>query len=137
MHISQLMNWCWYLVIFSCFLFHFLFIKIFNYSWFTMFCQFLLYNKGTQLYIYIDIHIYIYTHSFSHIILHYVPSQVTRYSSLYYTAGHHCLPTPNAIVCIYQPQTLYSFHSLLLPLGNNKSVLHVHDFVDRSICARY
>ena len=33
-----------------------------------MFFQFLLYSKVTQL--------YKYTHSFSHIILHYIPSQV-------------------------------------------------------------
>ena len=45
--------------------------------------------------------IYIYTHTFSHIILHHVPSQVTGYSSLCYTAGSHCLSTLNATVCIY------------------------------------
>ena len=43
----------------------------FNSSWFTMFCQFLLYSKMTQPYIHI--------HSFSHIVLHHVLSQVTRY----------------------------------------------------------
>ena len=37
-----------------------LFLKNFYYSWFTMFCQFLLYNKVT--------HLYIYVHSFPHII---------------------------------------------------------------------
>ena len=41
--------------------------------------------------------IHIYTHSFSHIIPHHVPSQVTRYSSLCYTAASHCLSTPNYI----------------------------------------
>ena len=61
-----------------------------------MFCQFLLYSKVTQLYTYI--------HSFSHIILHLVSSQVIRYSSLCYTARSHCLHTPNEIVCIYYPQ---------------------------------
>ena len=35
------------------------------------------------------------------IILHHVPSQVTKYSSLCYTAESHCLFTPNVIVCIY------------------------------------
>ena len=39
-------------------------------------------------------------YSFSHVILHPVPSQVIRYSSLCYTVGSHCLSTPNAIVCI-------------------------------------
>ena len=43
-----------------------------------MFCQFLLYSKVTQLYMYI--------HSFFHIILHHVPTQVIRYSSQCYTA---------------------------------------------------
>ena len=42
-----------------------------------MFCQFLVYSKVTHLYI----------HSFSHIFLHHVPSQVAGYSSLCYTAG--------------------------------------------------
>ena len=41
-----------------------------------MFCQFLLYSKMTQL--------YIYMHSFFHIFPHYVPSQVNGYSSLCY-----------------------------------------------------
>ena len=43
-----------------------------------MFCQFLLYSKVTQL--------YIYMHSFSLIIFHYVPLQVATCSSLCYTA---------------------------------------------------
>ena len=30
---------------------------------------------------------------------------MTRYSCLSYTGGSHCLSTPNAIVCIYKPQT--------------------------------
>ena len=38
------------------------------------------------------------THSFSHTTLHHIPSQVTRYSSLCYTAGSHCLSTTNASV---------------------------------------
>ena len=46
----------------------------FHYSWFTVFCQFLLYSKVTQLYIYI--------YSFSHITFYHVPSQMTRHSSL-------------------------------------------------------
>ena len=41
----------------------------FYYSWFTMFCQFLLYGKVTQSYIYICTHTH--THSFSS---HYTPS---------------------------------------------------------------
>ena len=86
-----------------------------------MFCPFLLNSKVTQLYICI--------HSFSHNIFHHVPSQVTGYISLCYTAGPHCLSTPNAIVCIYEPQTPSPSHSFPLPLGNHKSILYVHEFV--------
>ena len=47
-------------------------------------------------------HSHTYRHSsFSHIILHHVPSQVTGHSSLCYTAGSHCLSISKAIVCIY------------------------------------
>ena len=59
-----------------------LFFKFVYYSRFTMFCQFLLYSKVTQIYIYI--------HSFSHNIFPHVASQVTGYSSLCYIAGLHC-----------------------------------------------
>ena len=58
-----------------------------------------------------------------------VPSQVSRYSSLCYTAGSHCLSTPNANVCIYEPQTHSPSQSLPHSLGNHKSVLHVHEFL--------
>ena len=46
-----------------------------------MFCQLLLYSKNDPV-----IHIYTF---FSHIILHHIPSQVTRYSSLCYKAADH------------------------------------------------
>ena len=46
---------------------YFYFFINFYYSWFTMFCQFLLYSRMIQLYIYI----YIYTFFFSH----YLPSR--------------------------------------------------------------
>ena len=49
--------------------------------------------------------LYIHAHSFFPIIPHHVPSQVIQYSSLCYTCGLHCLSIPNAIVCIYKPQT--------------------------------
>jgi len=98
-----------------------------------MFCQFLLYSKVTQLHTHthtqIYMCIYIYIHSFSHIILHHVPSQVARYSSLCYTAGSHCSSTLNEIVCIYLLQTHSPAHSLTLPLSNHKAVLQVHEFV--------
>ena len=70
---------------------NYFFFFFFYYSWFTVFYQFLVYSKVTQL--------YIYTHSFSHIILYHVPSHVI--SSLCYIAGFHSLSTPHAIVCIY------------------------------------
>ena len=77
----------------------------FYYSWFTVFCQFLLYNKVTQSYIHICvciyIHTYIYIYSFRYTILHHFPSQVTRYCSLCYVAGSHPLCTPNVIVCLH------------------------------------
>ena len=67
--------------------------------------------------------LYVYTYPFSHIILHHVPSQVTRSSSLCYTAGSHCLSTTNAIVCIYYHK--FPVHPTpSLPLGNHKSILH-------------
>ena len=44
-------------------------------------------------------HNYIYTFFFSYY-PHHVSSQVTRYTSLCYTAGSHCLSIPKAIVCI-------------------------------------
>ena len=43
---------------------------------------------------------YIYIHYFPHIILHPIPSQMIKYSSLHYTIGFHCLSTSNAIFCI-------------------------------------
>ena len=51
----------------------FFFFLVFYYSWLTMLCQFPLYSKVTQLYIYIF--------SFSHNIFCHVPSQVIGYNS--------------------------------------------------------
>ena len=64
-------------------------------SWFTMFCQLLLYSKVTQSYIYIN--------SFFYIIFHHeiYLSQEIRYSCLCYKVGPHCLFILNAVVCIY------------------------------------
>ena len=53
----------------------------------------LLYSKMTQS----------HTHTYIYIFLsHYPPSQVTRYSSLCYSAGSHCLSTPNAFKISHQ-----------------------------------
>ena len=89
----------------------------FYYSWFTCSFNFCCTSKWPS-------HTYVRT-SFSDIIVHHVPSQVTRYSSLCYTAGSHCLSTPNAIVWIYYPPNPSPSHSLPLRLGNHNSVLHV------------
>ena len=43
------------------------------------------------IHMYVCVYVYIDTHSFSHIIFHYVLSQETGYSFLYYIAGPHCL----------------------------------------------
>ena len=73
--------------------------------------------------------IYIYILSLSHNILHHIPLKVAMYNSLCYTAGSHCSSTPNATVCIYQPQMPSPSHSLLFPSGKDKSVLQVHESV--------
>ena len=65
-----------------------------HYSWFTGFYQFSTVHQSDPV-------THTYIHSFSHIVLHHAPSQVTRYSSQCYTAEFHCLFIPNAIVCIY------------------------------------
>ena len=65
----------------------------FHYS-FTVVCQFSTVQQSDPV-------THIHVHAFSHIILHHVPSQVTRYSSLFHTAESHWLSTPTAIVCIY------------------------------------
>ena len=70
---------------------------LFTYSWFTMWCRFLLHYKVTQS--------FICTHSLSYIIFHQGLSQGTGYSFLCCTVGPHCLSILNEIVCIYQPQT--------------------------------
>ena len=83
-------------------LFFQLFLKL-KCGWFTMLCQFLLYNKGAQAYIYI--------HSFYHTIFHHGLSQEIGYSSLYYRVGPHCLSILNVIVASTNPNS----QSILLP----------------------
>ena len=61
------------------FYFHFLNVYFFHYSQFTVFCQFSTVQQSVPV-------THTYTHCFSHIILHHVPPQVTRYSSLCYMA---------------------------------------------------
>jgi len=62
-----------------------------KYSWYTVFCQFLLYSVVTQSYVYI--------HSFSHITFYHVLSQEIGYSFLCYVVGSCCLSILNVTVC--------------------------------------
>ena len=61
-----------------------------------------------------------------------VHPQETGYSFLCWTAGPLCLPVLSGIVCTYEPQTPPPSHSLLLPLGNHKSLLYVCESVSVS-----
>ena len=94
-----------------------------KYSWFIIFCQFLLYSKVTQSYIYI--------HSFFHTIFHHVLTQEIGHSSLCCTVGPYCFSVLKVIAHIYQPQTPSPSHSFPspLPLGNRKSLLQVYDSI--------
>ena len=117
------LHWGWwtFIYLFACF----------YYSWFTALCQFLLYSKVTQS--------YIFRHSFSHIIFHHVQSWEIGYSSLCYMAGPHCLSAPSTIVCIYQTQTPHPSHFLPLspwqPQVCSLCPWVCFCFVDRFICA--
>ena len=53
-------------------------LSVFQYSWFTVFCPFSAIQQCDPV-------AHTYIHSFSHVILHRAPSQVTRYSPLCYT----------------------------------------------------
>ena len=96
-----------------------------------MFFQFLLYSKVTQS--------YVYKYSFlSHTIIRHVPTQETGNSSLCCTIGPHYLSIPNAIVCIYQPQTSHPSPSRPHPFWQTQvcitclwsvSVLQIGSFV--------
>ena len=66
----------------------------FHYSWFTGLSVFYCTGRWPS-------HTCIYIHSFSHNIFHHVQSQVTRYISLRYRAGSHCLSTPTETACLY------------------------------------
>ena len=76
------------------FVFYLMIFIFFHFSWLTAFCQFSTVQQGDPV-------THTHIHSFSHIMLPYVPSQVIRYSSLCHTAGPHCLSISKAIVCVY------------------------------------
>ena len=84
------------------------------YSWFTVFCQFLLYSNMTQLYILFS--------TLSSILYHHKWSDTvhSRISLLIHSKCNSLpLLTPNS----------QSLPPLPLPLGNHKSVLYAHEFV--------
>ena len=78
-----------------------LFYYYFNYSWFTILCQFLLHSKVTQSYIYIN--------ALSHIIFQHVLSQEIGYSSLSCTVGPHCLAILHGLVGLFH-KNIYLMH---------------------------
>ena len=82
-------------------------------DWFISFSIFFPQFINVVVYHRISFFLTFYLHSFSHIILHHVPSQVTWYSSLCYTAGSHCLSIPFGCnsLCLLTPDS----QSLLLP----------------------
>ena len=72
-----------------------------KYSWFTMLCQFLLYSKVTQSYLWVThTHIYIPFLILSSIMVY--PKRLDIYIYfLCYTVGSHWVSILNVIVCIY------------------------------------
>ena len=71
----------------------------FHYSGFTVFCELSTVQQSDPAHTHTHTHIFFFSHF--HTILHHVPSQVTRYSSLCYTAGSHCLSTPNVLLVLF------------------------------------
>ena len=102
-HHTGLKHSCPYIFIFLIFKKWFYF---FHYSCFTGFCQFSPVQQSDPV-------THTHMHSFSYIILHHAPSQVTRYSSQHYTAGSHSLSIPN-----------YSFISTIC-LGRNTRSMYI------------
>ena len=97
----------------------------FHCSWFTVFCQCLLYSKMTQsfIYIYVCVYIYIYIHIYTHVILHRdVPSQMIRFRFLSYTAESHCLSTPEQVVS-FGGRNIFQ----KLDCGNGCTTLWIYD----------
>ena len=85
-------------------------------------------QEPSYAYINTHTHTHKYTHSFSHIILHRVPSQEIRCSSLCCTAGSHIIHSTCSSSHLRTPNS----QSIPLPPPpphNHKSVLHVHEFL--------
>ena len=117
------------LVLVSFFFFYFL-TSLLEYNCFTMVCQFLLYNKVNQLYIYIQPHISSLLR-LPPIILSHPPrqSQSTKLLSLCYAAASHQLSILQLVLYICPRHPLAS-SQLPLPLPHVlKSILYVCIFI--------
>ena len=89
-----------------------------------MLCQFLLYSKVTQSYIY-SMYIYIPFLILSSIMFY---NQDIGHSSLCYTAGPHCPSILNVIVCIYlTPNSQSAPPSSPSPLATPSLFVHLLD----------
>ena len=96
------------------------FFFLLKYSWFTVFCRFLLYSKMTQSYVSISI----YIHTSSHIIFYQGLSEEIIYSSLSYTVTLLFIHSKFNSLDLLSPNS-ENLHSL--PLGNHKSVLYIYE----------
>ena len=63
------------------------------------------------------VYVHVHTHTHTHFFSYHLPSGsiTSDWNMLCYIAGPHCLSTPSAIVCIYEPQTPSPSHSFSLP----------------------
>jgi len=112
----------------------FFFFFSFNYSWFIMLFQFLLYSKVTHSYI------HIYTFFFLNYFSIMIYSKRTDIVPCAIPIGPCCLSILNVTVCIWLTQSPSLSHTLPHPLGIQKSVLYVgicFYFVDRFIYAMF
>ena len=101
-----------------------------EYNCFTMLCQFLLYNKVNQLYVYIYPHIPSFLHIPPTLLI--PPLQVVRSTqriSLFYEAASHKLSILHWVVYICQCYSLTSSQLTLPPLRVLKSILYVCVFI--------
>ena len=100
---------------------------IFYYSWFTRFCQFLLYSKVTQLYVYMCVcvcvvcvytphtymytHIYVYTHIYSSSFVISFFNHWILYQALFHISTYNSLPHFNGYKAFHcENNSLISFH---------------------------
>ena len=82
------------------------------------------------------IYIYTHIHSCSHIILHHIPSQVIRCSSLCWDSSISLLIHSKCSSFHLLTPDSQSIHSLPLRLGNHMSVLHVRELLQQRAGSR-